>query len=510
MLARYPPVDLQLRAPGLIPGRTGHTTQAELEAFIRQLAESPPAAAHLSHLVLGRTPNGHDLSAQLLSREGVKTAAALVALGRPIVWLIGQQHGNEPAGGDAMLALTAALADGELTPVLDTISVVIIPRANPDGAAVGERENAAGVDINRDHGSFTQPETRLIHELVRQAPPAVVVDAHEFTVGRRWLETLGGLQAVDLMVLSATHPMTPAPIRALADTLFQPAVEAALAQHKLTSFVYHATAMRAGDRAMSVGGTAPGIARNAFGLKGAVSLLLETRGVGIGRDSYQRRVATHYIAVRAILRTAASSPMLATAIKQPASALPPDIVISHTLAKTTVRVPVLDPITAAEKTATITMADSRQITSTERRMRPAAYAIPAAYVPAIGEQLRLLGVDLCVLTQPIVTPLERYEIIDRLTPDPRAINPQSSLKVRVHALDGQLDAGTLYVPTNQPAVRQLTLALEPDAPGSLSAQTLQVARDPAALALWRIPSSAVDAIVDPDLCPTRRSLAVAP
>ena len=34
-----------------------------------------------------------------------------------------------------MLALAKALAEGELRPLLDKLSVVMIPRANPDGAA---------------------------------------------------------------------------------------------------------------------------------------------------------------------------------------------------------------------------------------------------------------------------------------------------------------------------------------------------------------------------------------
>ena len=78
-------------------------------------------------------------------------------------------------------------------------------------------------------------------------------------------------------------------VRDLAARLFQPAVEAAIARHDLTSFVYHTVSSRAGNRVISVGGNAPGIARNAFGLMGAVSFLLETRGVGIGLDPRRSR-----------------------------------------------------------------------------------------------------------------------------------------------------------------------------------------------------------------------------
>ena len=70
---------------------------------------------------------------------------------RPIVLLVGQVHGNEPAGGEAMLALAQALADGELKPLLDRMTVVIMPRANPDGAHYFWRATANCVDVNRDH-----------------------------------------------------------------------------------------------------------------------------------------------------------------------------------------------------------------------------------------------------------------------------------------------------------------------------------------------------------------------
>ena len=55
------------------------------------------------------------------------------------------------------------------------------------------------------------------------------------------------------------------------------------------------------DKRVSLGGTAPGIARNAFGLRGAVSYLIETRGVGIGLQNFERRVSTHYLLAKAVL-----------------------------------------------------------------------------------------------------------------------------------------------------------------------------------------------------------------
>ncbi len=477
VLARYPDVAVRFDTPALQPGRKTYTTQAELEAYIETLAPD-----RLGKLVLGTTPGGRALPALLFSLEGVQTPAAMAALGRPIVWLIGQQHGNEPAGSEAMLALARTLADGELTPLLDRISVVIIPRANPDGAAADVRDNLGGADLNRDHGLLSQPETKLLHGLVRQLPPAVVIDAHEFTVGRRWVEQLGGMQAVDLMVLSATHPMVPERIRALAAQEFQPAIDHAMGRWKLRSFVYHTMSARAGDRTISSGGTAPGIARNAFGLMGAVSVLLETRGVGIGLETYQRRVATHYIAAKAVLETAARlGPGLAAALAGARAAearSTADIVITHTSPKVAVVLPLIDAVTGQDKPVTVEMLDTRTTAAKEERARPAGYILAVEAAGVVMARLTLMGARVCRVTRAMVVPLERYEIIGRAEADPRAINPERSITVKVRAERGEVTAGSLYVPLDQPLGTRLALALEPDAPGSWTTGEVTLLRVP--------------------------------
>ena len=495
VLAHYPAIALPLETPALAPGRTTYTSQAELEAFCAALAAAPASAAHLATLSLGTTPGGRTLLAVLISKEGVKTPTDLTKLGRPIVWIIGQQHGNEPAGSEALLALAKALANGELTSLLDILSVVIIPRANPDGAAAGTRENAAGYDINRDHGLLTQPEIQMIHGLFRQVPPVLVIDAHEFTVGQRWMEKLGGLQSIDLMVLSATHPMVPLPIRKLADDVFQPGIEQAIAPFALKSFVYHTMSSRAGDRSVSVGGNAPGIARNAFGLSGAVSFLLESRGVGIGFDSYQRRVATHYIAARALLQTAAANAqsLAATvaAVRKAGIAPSQDIVVGHTVAKTQIALPLIDAVNGQAKATVVDMLDTRVVTAVEKRARPAGYIVPPERAAAIAQRLGLMGASTCTIQRAVDAAVEKYEVLSRDDVDRRAINPIRSVSVRLRGDHTQLRPGSLFVPIDQPAGTVLALALEPDIPGSLSALELLDKNDPAAIAIWRLPRGAM-------------------
>ena len=111
--------------------------------------------------------------------------AALSASMRPTVLLIGQQHGDEPAGAEALIVIARELAGGRLAPLLDRINVIVLPRANPDGVGERQRVSASGVDINRDHLLLRTPEARAITQLVRDYRPVVVVDSHEYTVAGR-------------------------------------------------------------------------------------------------------------------------------------------------------------------------------------------------------------------------------------------------------------------------------------------------------------------------------------
>ena len=505
VLARYPDVAVRLDTPALAPGRTSSTSQEELETFILKLAR-PDAPIVVQTLTT--TPQGRALPMLYFTRERLTEPAAIRATGRPIVWLIGQQHGNEPAGGEAMLALAKALAEGELRPLLDKLSVVMIPRANPDGAAADLRDTSARMDLNRDHATFALPETRAIHGAVLALPPDLVIDAHEFSVAQRWIEKFGGLQAVDLMVLDATHPMVPEGVQTLARVLFQPAIEAAVTARGLTTFPYHTTSTRRADRTISMGGNAAGIARNAFGLSGAVSFLLETRGVGIGLEGYQRRVATHYLAIKAALETAAANAetlrATVSAARKGIAARPGPIIVRHTVENEVVNLPLVDAASGQARSAETLMANSKRVTVTAHRSWPDGYVIlPDARGGAT--EMRLMGASTCVVRIAAEIDAEMFEVHDRGTADRRAINPDAAVRAAIRPVRVVIPAGSLFVPTAQAAGARIALALEPDSPGSFIAldvlrapadhPTVPIVRVLAAGALKLAPSSEADAAV---------------
>ena len=216
-----------------------------------------------------------------------------------------QQHGDEPAGSEALLVIARELAQGLLQPALERINVVIVPRGNPDGAAIDQRATSGGLDMNRDHLLLNTPEAQALARLARDYNPTVVVDAHEYTVVGRYLQKFGAVQKFDALFQYATTANLPEFLTKAAEEWYRRPLLAALKGQNLSSEWYYTTSSDLADKKISMGGTQPDTGRNVSGLKNAISLLIETRGVGIGRLHIQRRVHTQVTAITSVLASTA-------------------------------------------------------------------------------------------------------------------------------------------------------------------------------------------------------------
>jgi len=103
-----------------------------------------------------------------------------------VVLLLGRQHPPEVPGALAMREFVdVVLAGTDLARAFrDRYALLIIPLLNPDGVAGGHsRHNAGGVDLNRDWGPFTQPETRSVAKILANLDelgiqPRLMLDFH--------------------------------------------------------------------------------------------------------------------------------------------------------------------------------------------------------------------------------------------------------------------------------------------------------------------------------------------
>jgi murein peptide amidase A len=134
-------------------------------------------AAALASLVIGHSVQGREIRATRVGEEG----AAVNVL------VVGDVHGNEPAGEAIVAALRKQSVEG--------VAFWLVRTGNPDGRAADTRQNARGVDLNRnfpwrwrggERGTYfpgrragSEPETQALMRLVRRVRPQLGIYYHQ-------------------------------------------------------------------------------------------------------------------------------------------------------------------------------------------------------------------------------------------------------------------------------------------------------------------------------------------
>ena len=476
--ARFPAPALVYSTPGLQAGRAAFTTQDEIHSWLRDqavlLARSAGIKAAL--LPIGRSQQGEALEALILTRGAGTDPAALQATQRPTVLLIAQQQGDEPAGSEALLVIARELAQGSLQPLLERINVLIVPRANPDGAARGLRVTADGRDMSRDHLVLNTPEAQALARLTRDYRPTVLVDAHEYAVPGPYLQKFGAIQKFDALVqYSATANLHEFLTRADEEWYRRPLV-AALRGQGLSTEWYYTTSADPADRQLSMGGTQADTLRNVVGLKNTVSLLVSTRGAGIGRVHLQRRVHTHVTAIASILGSTAQRaaelgqlrPYLDKEISAQACKGQAAVEAAPTPAQYDLLM--LDPASGADKIITVDWDSTLELRVLKSRARPCGYWLSASSRTAV-DRLRLHGVQVRRVLEQSALLGDVYQESPRSggeRQDAGGSAAAPAVKTDVALVRGVIDApaGSYYVSLNQPLGNLVVAALEPDTPYS--------------------------------------------
>ena len=100
------------------------------------------------------------------SIEGRPLRLISIGKGDTDVFLWSQMHGNEPTATQAIFDILNFLASAdqgtEKRAILESVRLHFLPMLNPDGAEVFARQNALGIDINRDALRLQSPEGRTL------------------------------------------------------------------------------------------------------------------------------------------------------------------------------------------------------------------------------------------------------------------------------------------------------------------------------------------------------------
>ena len=97
---------------------------------------------------------------------------------RVLMW--SQMHGDEPTHTTALLNLLGLLARGDAAAeqLLTGLTLGIITPLNPDGAERCTRQNAQGIDVNRDALAFATHEGRALRDALQSFQPQYGLNLH--------------------------------------------------------------------------------------------------------------------------------------------------------------------------------------------------------------------------------------------------------------------------------------------------------------------------------------------
>jgi hypothetical protein len=214
----------------------------EVRMFIEALTRQTP---NVRVEMFGKSEEGRDLPLIVVGDPPPLSPAAR-STRLPVVLVMANIHAGEVEGKEASLHLARRLTLGDLQPLLPSAVWLFAPIYNADGnekisldnrveqngpiGGVGTRENANGLDLNRDFMKLESSEARGLVALFTKWDPDVIVDLHT---------TNGSYHGYHLTYGPPFHPNTDPRIATFAREQLLPAVrEAMRARHGFRTFDY--------------------------------------------------------------------------------------------------------------------------------------------------------------------------------------------------------------------------------------------------------------------------------
>ncbi|MBY0491341.1 MAG: hypothetical protein K2R93_15970 [Gemmatimonadaceae bacterium] len=175
------------------PERTDYAETSRYDdviAYMKQMAALNPAI-HLT--TYGYTYEGRPMPLAVIGAPGTSPEQVL-ATKKTRVYIQGNIHAGEVEGKEAVLWLLRSIAKGERNAWFKNMVLLINPIYNADGnervnvtnrgsqagpvGGMGTRENAQGLDLNRDGTKLETAEARSMVRLLTQYAPHVAMDLH--------------------------------------------------------------------------------------------------------------------------------------------------------------------------------------------------------------------------------------------------------------------------------------------------------------------------------------------
>lgn len=470
---------LQTRAE--ISDFTETTRHEEVMSF---LDATVLASEQIHFTTFGYTTEGRELPLLVFGDIWDASPDEVGRSGKTRVFIQANIHAGEVCGKEALLMLVRDLADGEHAEWADSLVILIAPIYNADGnerislynrprqhgpiGGMGQRPNAQGFDLNRDHMKLDSPEARSLVRLMRDYDPHVLVDLHT---------TNGTVHGYHLTYSPPLNPNTSTPIVQYLRQNWLPTVTSSIKERYGWDFYYYGNLPFRGsesERGWYTFDHRPRFNNNYVGLRNRFAILSEAYSYA----TFEDRILASLYFVEEILNFAHVN---AQEIRQIVDDVDLTSVVGSTMAVRSehARSPNMADIllgTAEEErnpyTGQIMLRRTDQTTvekmyeygtfeATATEVAPKTYFVPAE-LTEVAERLDAHGVWFEPLEESRTMNLERFRIDStRVAERPFQGRNERTLFGTYEPRTETLPAGTLVVPVDQSLGRLVFYLLEP-------------------------------------------------
>lgn len=267
-------------------GYTDTATSEQVELYLRELVS---CWDHAKLASIGKTNEGRTLWSLVLEPQ--------VAVEHPLtVFVIAGIHSGECDGKEGILALVRDMAAGRLdSQAWKSLRLIVVPNFNADGntrrgllnrpgqagprAGMGIRENAQGLDLNRDFMKLESPEVRSLVAALNIYDVDVLIDMHT---------TNGSLHRYELTYDIPHNPATPDEVDRFLRHELMPRVTTAMQAEGFSTYYYGN--FNHDYTRWETYGHQPRYSTEYMGVRGRIGILAESYSYA----PYQTRVKTSY------------------------------------------------------------------------------------------------------------------------------------------------------------------------------------------------------------------------
>jgi hypothetical protein len=458
------------------------TRYEEVMTFIEKVVAASP---YLQSTTFGYTYEGRPLPVVVFGDVQDASREAVLATGKTRIWVQGNIHAGEVCGKEAMLMLLRSLAQGEHADWRDSLVVMIAPIYNADGnervridnrraqngpiGGMGQRANAQGLDLNRDHMKLDSPEARSLALMLQQYDPHIAIDLHT---------TNGTQHAYHATYAPPLNPNTDAAIDGFLRGDLLPSVTQTLREKHGWHYYYYGNVPGRFGRGMDPGwytyDSLPRYNTNYIGLRNRIGILSEAYAYA----TFEERILASLYFVEEIVNYAGANADRVAAVVDEAdghSVVGESLALRAELARSAEPVEILmgateqlrNPFSGGimlNRLDVVTpemMYEYGTFRATEEETAPAAYFIPAD-LEIVLTKLAQHGVIVTELETDTTLAVERFMITSSTAAEREYQGHVArTLEGMYEAVEVTLPAGTAVVRLDQPLGRLAFYLLEP-------------------------------------------------